>query len=147
MDSKISLKISTGAFLIFLFISAFNHVDFIYNPLKWSIVNENIPAIWIYSAEFITFFIFGFSLTKLVNSIHKQKFFTKQNVNYLRIMAVSLILPSLVKTLGDIFDAAHDWEAFPMDIALWFAAALFLALMSNIFQYGLKLKEEQDLTI
>lgn len=147
MDSKISLKISTGAFFLFLFICAFNHVDFIYSPLKWSIVNENIPAIWIYSAELITFFIFGFSLARLINNIYKQKFFTKQNVNYFRIMAISLVLPALVKTLGDIFDAAHDWEAFPMDIALWFAAALFLALMSNIFQYGLKLKEEQDLTI
>lgn len=147
MESKSLLKYTTTTFFLFLFICAFDNVDKIYIPLKHSIVDKKIPEIWIYSTELLTFLIFGILLIKLVNNVNKQKFFIKQNVRCFQIMAVALMLPAIVKTLGDILDTAHDWHFFPMDIALWFAASLFLSLMGNIFRYGLKLKEEQDLTI
>lgn len=147
MESKSSLKYTATTFFLFLFICAFDNVDKIYIPLKHSIADQKIPEIWIYSTELLTFLIFGISLIKVMNNVTKQKFFIKQNVHCFQIMAVALMLPAIVKTLGDIFDTAHDWHSFPMDLALWFAASLFLSLMGNIFRYGLKLKEEQDLTI
>lgn len=147
MESSKSLKATTGIFILFLTVSAMDHVDKIYIPLKQSIAYQRIPEICIYFTEFITFALFGIFLIKVVDNIGKQKFFIKQNINYFRLMAFSMVLPPVAKTLGRIFDNAHDWASFPMPIELWLAAALFMAIMSNIFEYGLKLKDEQDLTV
>ena len=147
MESPKSLKVTTGIFIFFLTVSGLDHVDKIYIPLKQSIAGQHIPEACIYSAELIAFILFGLSLIKVVSNIGKQKFFIKQNVNCFRFMGLSMMLPPVAKTLGRIFDNTHDWAAYPMYIELWFAVAIFMAIMSNIFEYGMKLKEEQDLTI
>lgn len=147
MESPKSLKLTTGVLIFFLVISAVNHVDNLYIPLKQSIVGQRIPELTIYASELVTFLLFGTALVKVVKNIGKQLFFTKANINCFRLMSLSMMLPPVVKTAGRLFDSAHDWAAYPMAIELWGTAALFMALMSHIFEYGLKLKEEQDLTV
>lgn len=146
MNSAKSLKTTTGIFLFFLFVNAFNNIDELYIPLKQSISTQKVPEIWIYCSELVAFIIFGIALIKAVRNIGNQKFFIKQNVNCFRVMAVSLLLPSVVQLLGNIFDNAHDWHRL-VNNALWIAAAVFMAIIANIFHYGMKLKEEQELTI
>lgn len=146
MERKASLKTTTGIFIFFLIVNAFNNVDKLYIPFKTGIANQEVAETWIYGTELIAFLLFGAALIKVVNNINHQLFFIRQNINCFKIMALSLILPPIVQTLGDIFDATHNWLGL-VDIPLWIAAALFMSILYNIFLYGLKLKEEQDLTI
>lgn len=147
MESPKSLKITTGTFIFFLTVCAVDHVDSLYIPLKQSIYYQHIPETCIYAAELLAFIILGVSLVKVVRHISRQQFFVKQNVNCFKVMGMALVLPPLVKTLGSIVGVTDDWRAVHMNIEIWIAAALFMLIIANIFGYGKKLKEEQDLTI
>lgn len=146
MERKASLKTTTGIFIFFLLVNAFNKVDKLYIPFKTGIAKQEVAETWIYGTELIAFILFGAALIKAVNNISHRNFFIKQNINCFKIMALSLMLPPIVQTLGDMFDATHNWRGL-VDIPLWIAAAIFMSILCNIFLYGLKLKEEQDLTI
>lgn len=124
-----------------------NHIDKVYIPLKESIALGNTAAACIYSSELLTFSIFILAFVVIIHRIDKGHFFTSFNVRCFTIMAVSMMLPPLTKTFGQLFVDTPEWEAFPMSIEIWLAAALFLSLIANIFQYGVKLQEEQDLTV
>lgn len=147
MNNQKSLKVTTGVFLFFLAATAIDNIDHIYIPLKQSIAADNIPAITIYATELIVFFTMGFSMNRLTKNIYKQKFFIKQNYLLFFAMGLALFLPPAVHVVGDIFDKVHDWQAIKVNDALWFAGSLFLIILAEIFRYGHKLKEEQDLTI
>lgn len=141
-----SLKTTTGMFFFYLIVIAVDRVDLLYIPLKQSISVQSVPGIAIYSAELIAIIAFGIALVKAVQNIRKQNFFVKENVKYFTIMGVVLILPPLTKTIGDIIDWSHDWKGY-IDISLWLGGALFMLIIREIFRYGMKLKEEQDLTV
>lgn len=147
MENKKSLKVTTGVFIFFLTMTAINKVDSLYIPLKQSIAYQKIPEIWIYSTELLAFVILGITILRIISHINKQKFFIQQNFRLFYTAAIALFLPPVVHFLGKIFDKAHNWEAFKMDETLWFTASLFLLIIAEIFRYGTKLKEEQDLTI
>ena len=145
MDSPKSLKVITGIFLLFLGVLAFNTIDSIYIPLKKSIAAEHISAIVFYGTEFLGFFTIGFSINKLIKNINKQNFFIRQNYQLFSIMGIALFLPPLVYMLGNLFDQTHN--SITINDATWFAGSLFMFILAEIFRYGYKLKEEQDLTI
>ena len=44
-------------------------------------------------------------------------------------------------------DTAHDWKIIPMDVPVWSAMGTFLLIIAEIFRYGIRMKEEQDLTV
>lgn len=145
MNSPKSLKIITGIFLFFLVVIAFNTIDSIYIPLKKSIATENISAITFYGTELLVFFTIGFSINKLTKNINKQKFFIKQNHQLFSIMGIALFLPPLVHVLSGLFDQMQN--SITVNDPVWFAGSLFMFILAEIFRYGYKLKEEQDLTI
>lgn len=143
---EMSLKGTTGMFFFYLFVIAFDNIDLLYTPLKQSSSTQSIPGISVYSAVLIAIIIFGVALIKTVRNIGKQNFFVKENIKYFTIMGAALMLPPLTKTVGDIIDWEHNWKGY-IDISLWIAAALFILIIREIFRYGMKLKEEQDLTV
>lgn len=147
MNCSKSLRTITGIFLFFLVVIAFNTIDSIYIPLKQSIVAENIPAIALYGTELVVFFTIGFSIHRLTKNINKQKFFIKENHYLFFIMGIALFLPSFVHVLCNLFDQAHTSDSITVNDPVWFASALFMFILAEIFRYGYKLKEEQDLTI
>ena len=49
MESKKSLNIMIAVFIFFLGLSTVRIIELIYIPLKISIAEQNIPAIWIYT--------------------------------------------------------------------------------------------------
>lgn len=147
MNRSKSLRTITGVFLLFLAVIAFNTIDSIYIPLKQSIVAENIPAIALYGTELVVFFTIGFSIHRLTKNINKQKFFIKENHYLFFIMGIALFLPSFVHVLCNLFDQAHTSDSITVNDPVWFASALFMFILAEIFRYGYKLKEEQDLTI
>ena len=53
----------------------------------------------------------------------------------------------LLHGLGDALDTAHDWKIIPMDVPVWSAMGTFLLIIAEIFRYGIRMKEEQDLTV
>lgn len=147
MNSQKSLKLTTGVFLFFLAVIAFNTIDSIYIPLKKSIAAENISAIALYGTELVVFFTIGFSINRLTKNINKQKFFIKQNHYLFFIMGIALFLPPFVHMLCNLFDQAHTSDSITVNDPVWFASSLFMFILAEIFRYGYKLKEEQDLTI
>lgn len=144
MDSPKSLKVITGIFLLFLGVLAFNTIDSIYIPLKKYCRRTHIrhSLLW---HRVLVFFTIGFSINKLIKNINKQNFFIRQNYQLFSIMGIALFLPPLVYMLGNLFDQTHN--SITINDAAWFAGSLFMFILAEIFRYGYKLKEEQDLTI
>lgn len=148
MNSSKSLRTITGVFLFFLAVIAFNTIDSIYIPLKQSIVAENIPAITLYGTELVVFFTIGFSINRLTKNINKQKFFIKENHYLFFIMGIALFLPPFINVLYNLFSQMHSSDpTITVNDPMWFASSLFMFILAEIFRYGYKLKEEQDLTI
>lgn len=141
-----SLKSITGIFLFYLIIIAIDKVDLLYIPLKQSISAQSIPGIAMYSSQLIAMIAFGIALIKAVDNIRKQNFFVKENVKYFTVMAIALMFPPLTKTIGEIIDWSQNWKGY-IDVPLWIGGALFILIIREIFRYGMKLKEEQDLTV
>lgn len=148
MNRSKSLRTITGVFLLFLAVIAFNTIDSIYIPLKQSIVAENIPAITLYGTELVVFFTIGFSINRLTKNINKQKFFTKENHYLFFIMGIALFLPPFINVLYNLFGQMHSSDpTITVNDPMWFASSLFMFILAEIFRYGYKLKEEQELTI
>ena len=107
-------------------------------------------------------FFFLHLLIKLLKSIEEREFFSKLNVKRLRIIGLLLIVGDLSLRLYrymtyyfiinnvEIAGMYHSGRYFGFGME-FFASALFLGLMillvANAFEHGLKLKEEQELTI
>lgn len=127
-----------------------------------SITIENItPPIWswilmVLSVPLVLFFLFGiYCVGRLIVSVLRGSIFTKRNVSRMRYFVYSLLVFGILMEL-------HQWilyQSVAPQITLegyevasysltgaWFGY-IMLALFTEIFAVGVKLKEEQDLTI
>lgn len=147
MESKKSLNIMIAVFMFFLGLSTIRIIELVYIPLKSSIAEQNIPAIWIYATEFVGIFIIGYAVTKITDNVKRQNFFIKQNHRLFHLMGITVFAPAFIHEIGSLVDSSNNWKAFEMNTPLWFAAGIFLFIIAEIFRYGTKLKEEQDLTV
>ena len=127
-----------------------------------SITIENVtPPTWswilmVLSVPFTLFFLFGiYCVGRLIVSVLRGSIFTKRNVSRMRYFVYSLLVFGILMEL-------HQWilyQSVAPQITLegyevasysltgaWFGY-IMLALFTEIFAVGVKLKEEQDLTI
>lgn len=108
------------------------------------------------AAPFALFALYGFyCMFRVVLSVSRGTVFTRENANRMRIFAYSLILMGILMELHTYLeyrDAVSQIQFSGYEIAPylmvfpWFSF-LILALLAEIFAVGVKMKEEQDLTI
>lgn len=142
-----SLRVITGVFIFFLFLIGISKFDEAYIQLKHSVVGEHIHAVLFYSLELAVLLFVAYGVCKVVDNINKQKFFVKINYKLFYYMGVALFFLTLLHELGKAFDTAHDWESIPMEVPVWCAIGAFLLIIAEIFRYGIRMKEDQDLTV
>lgn len=142
-----SLKAITGVFLFFLFLIGFSQFNEAYIQLKHSVIEEHIHAVLFYSLELAVLLFIAYGVCKVIGNVNKQKFFVKCNYILFYYMGVALIILPLIYGVGCIFDKVHDWKVISMEGAIWNAIGIFLLIIAEIFRYGTRMKEEQDLTV
>ena len=144
MKSTTSLSFTAGFFVYFLFVSYYNHAEDIYTPLKQSIIDGNIPMATMFGMELLSILTIATSIFLIIKNICKGLFFTKRNFTCFYTMGCAFYLPILSYAIIGRLLCQIDIE---LDYALYLAAGTFMFLLAEIFRYGYRLKEEQDLTI
>ena len=140
MKKNTSISFITGFFLYFLCVSYYNHASDIYSPLKQSIMEGNISMAVMFGLELLTVL----TIILVVNNIIKERFFTKRNFICFYIMGIAFYIPIFDYAIIGRMICGIDIQ---MDYALYLAAGTFMFILAQIFHYGYRLKEEQELTI
>ena len=92
-------------------------------------------------------FILSFAcFVRFILNVNRNEVFVWDNVWCLRITAIGLSFGVLVFSAYTIIEGANVIEAFEEDMAI-LIFAVFNLIVAEAFAVGLKLKEEQDLTI
>ena len=144
MKSTTSIRFITGFFMYFLFVSYYNHSEDIYTPLKQNIAEGNISMAIMFGLELLAVLTIATNIILIVRNIIKGRFFTKRNFICFQIMGCAFYLPVIDYAIIGRFICQVDIQ---IDFALYIAAGTFMFLLAEIFRYGYRLKEEQDLTI
>ena len=144
MKSTTSMSFITGFFMYFLFLSYYNNAEDIYTPLKQSIIDGNISMATMFGLELLAVLTIATSIVLIVRNIIKGRFFTKRNFICFQIMGCAFYLPVIDYAIIGRFICQADIQ---IDFALYIAAGTFMFLLAEIFRYGYRLKEDQDLTI
>ena len=130
--------------MYFLFVSYYKHSEDIYTPLKQNIAEGNISMAIMFGLELLAVLTIATSIILIVRNIIKGRFFTKRNFIFFQIMGYAFYLPVIDYAIIGHFICQVDIQ---IDFALYIAAGTFMFLLAEIFRYGYRLKEEQDLTI
>ena len=144
MKKNTSISFITGFFLYFLFVSYYNHASDIYVPLKQSIADGNIATAIMFGLEILAILTIATSIILLVKNISNGRFFTKRNFVCFYVMGFAFYIPIFDYAIIGRMICGIDIQ---MDYALYLAAGTFMFILAQIFHYGYRLKEEQELTI
>ena len=144
MKSTNSISFLAGFFMYFLFISYYNHAEDIYTPLKQNIAEGNISMAVMFGLEILAILTIATSIVLVIRNISKGRFFVKRNFICFYTMGCAFYLPVIDYTIIGRFICQIDIQ---IDFALYIAAGTFMFLLAEIFRYGYRLKEEQELTI
>ena len=144
MKSPKSISFTAGFFVYFLFVSYYNHAEDIYTPLKQSIIDGNISMAIMFGLEVLSILTIATSIVLIIKNISEGLFFTKRNFICFHIMGCAFYLPILSYAIIGRLLCLADIQ---IDFALYIAAGSFMFLLAEIFRYGYRLKEEQELTI
>ena len=144
MKSTTSISFTAGFFMYFLFVSYYNHAEDIYTPLKQSIIEGNISMAAMFGLDLLAILTIAISIILVIRNISKRRFFTKSNFTCFYIMGIAFYFPVFDYAIIGRFICQVDVN---IDLALYLAAGSFMLLLAEIFRYGYRLKEEQELTI
>lgn len=145
-----SLKVYCALFLVWMLMVGYRKFNDIYILMKHSVVDINVPGIVLYVVELCAYLAIAILLSKIVKNIRNQVIFDRSNVRMFRGMAVAVFIPILVHVISDLladFTAYSLGHSIGTGVGYWFTAYLFLMIITEIFRYGMQLKEEQDLTV
>mgnify|MGYP003499861472 CR=1 FL=1 len=144
MKSTTSISFTAGFFMYFLFVSYYNHAEDIYTPLKQSIIEGNISMAAMFGLDLLAILTIAICIILVIKNISNRRFFTKRNFICFYIMGIAFYFPVFDYAIIGRFICQVDVN---IDFALYLAAGSFILLLAEIFRYGYRLKEEQDLTI
>ena len=144
MKSTTSISFTAGFFMYFLFVSYYNHAEDIYTPLKQSIIEGNISMAAMFGLELLAILTIAICIILVIKNISNRRFFTKRNFICFYIMGIAFYFPVFDYAIIGRFICQVDVN---IDFALYLAAGSFMLLLAEIFRYGYRLKEEQELTI
>ncbi len=83
---------------------------------------------------------------KFILNINRNKVFIKENIRYLRWIGWGYLTCSAYAVINTIILQSHVWENL-LDQAGYFIFAIFGFIIAEVFSIGIKLREEQELTI
>lgn len=145
-----------------LYLSGTNiNVELVEGVTKIHFINTPLfLARWIGTALMLACFIIlytAFSFRKFVSNVKKRVIFVEDNIQHLKNMAYSLLalwfftivyMRILFQVIGSKLEFEHVaiTEDYP-NFAGILMAALFIWILSHIFMTGVKLQEEQNLTV
>ena len=144
MKSTTSISFTAGFFMYFLFVSYYNHAEDIYTPLKQSIIEGNISMAAMFGSDLLAILTIAICIILVIKNISNRRFFTKRNFICFYIMGIAFYFPVFDYAIIGRFICQVDVN---IDFALYLAAGSFMLLLAEIFRYGYRLKEEQELTI
>ena len=144
MKSTTSISFTAGFFMYFLFVSYYNHAEDIYTPLKQNIIEGNISMAAMFGLDLLAILTIAISSILVIRNISKRRFFTKSNFACFYIMGIAFYFPVFDYAIIGRFICQVDVN---IDFALYLTAGSLMLLLAEIFRYGYRLKEEQELTI
>ena len=147
MKKLTSLNHMTEVFFFFLFVIVCANIEALYDPFLNFSKEGNIPFATMYGLELLAFVGVVVGIGRFVYNARKQRFFTKENYLLFYGMGIALFAPGIVHFIGQILGEKEAWKAFQIALHYWFGAGSFLFILAEIFRYGYRLKEEQELTI
>ena len=147
MKKLTSLNHITEVFFFFLFVIVCANIEDLYEPFLNFSKEGNIPFATMYGLELLAFVGVVVGIGRFVYNARKQRFFTKENYLLFYGMGIALFAPGIVHFIGQILGEKEAWKAFQIALHYWFGAGSFLFILAEIFRYGYRLKEEQELTI
>ena len=147
MKKPTSLNHITEVFFFFLFVIVCSNIEDLYEPFLSFMREGNIPFTTMYGLELLAFIVMIAGIGRFVYNVRKLRFFTKENYLLFYSMGIALFAPGIVHFIGQILGEKEAWKAFQIALHYWFAAGSFMFILAEIFRYGYRLKEEQDLTI
>jgi hypothetical protein len=147
MKKLTSLNHMTEVFFFFLFVIVCANIEDLYEPFLNFSKEGNIPFATMYGLELLAFVGVVVGIGRFVYNARKQRFFTKENYLLFYGMGIALFAPGIVHFIGQILGEKEAWKAFQIALHYWFGAGSFLFILAEIFRYGYRLKEEQELTI
>jgi hypothetical protein len=112
--------------------------------LKQSIADGNIATAIMFGLEILAILTIATSIILLVKNISNGRFFTKRNFVCFYVMGFAFYIPIFDYAIIGRMIAHLDIQ---IDYALYLAAGTFMFILAQIFHYGYRLKEEQELTI
>lgn len=86
------------------------------------------------------------SFVRFILNVNRNKVFVWENVNLLRLTASGLIIVAVVATCDELYTGCSLVEVYDHFFGA-FLFGVFNLIVSEVFAIGLKLQEEQDLTI
>ena len=147
MKKRTSLNHMSEVFFFFLFVIVCANIEDLYEPFLSFSKEGNLPFATMYGLELLAFIIMVVGIGRFVYNARKRRFFTKENYLLLYGMGIALFAPGFVHFIGQILGDKEAWKAFQIALHYWFGAGSFLFILAEIFRYGYRLKEEQELTI
>ncbi len=144
MESNQPIRMGKLGMFAIWFILTSQFVLQAFKSLKGYIGISEVSGIIVHSMELVGAITFSLALAKILYNCHRQQVFVRQNIICFRLMYGAYVLPFLTDIIGNIF--VSGWEAirYGQD---WVIMFLLMHLISQIFEYGTRLKEEQELTI
>ena len=98
-----------------------------------------LVCIFLFIRSFIAF-------VRFILNVNHDKVFVKENIPLLRWAGWGMMIPAIIYSVHDLvehFPADNVYNSYMDD----FVFGLFCLIVAEVFAIGLKLKEEQDLTI
>jgi bacteriorhodopsin len=98
-----------------------------------------LVCIFLFIRSFIAF-------VRFILNVNHDKVFVKENIPLLRWAGWGMMIPAIIYSVHDLvehFPADNVYNSYMDD----FVFGLFCLIIAEVFAIGLKLKEEQDLTI
>ena len=86
------------------------------------------------------------SFIRFILNVNRNKVFVWENVNLLRLTACGLMILAVVATCDELYSGCSFVEVYDHFFDA-FLFGVFNLIIAEVFAIGLKLKEEQDLTI
>ena len=86
------------------------------------------------------------SFIRFILNVNRNKVFVWENVNLLRLTACGLMILAVVATCDELYSGCSFVEVYDHFFDA-FLFGVFNLIIAEVFAVGLKLKEEQDLTI
>ncbi|MDG3583146.1 DUF2975 domain-containing protein [Galbibacter pacificus] len=122
-------------------------IEYPFTDVPFLILNNSTPyLVFSFLLPTLAYALFFWLLSNVFQVFYQQKLFTVANIAHLkRFYAINLFLPILLVIISSFFTEIE--REIYMIIALHMFLGIFIFIISEIFQQGLDLQNEQDLYI